>query len=226
VSLTPRAMLGNQGPSAAGPHGALSCSTESPGWSRASLGSAPTGDRMSACSSQAAGDGNRFPEIAPAQSFRGLQALNEPGRPDLPSRTAANGTAGRVSIPVLNVHEDPGSTTRICGSLAPTTSQATTAARMRRVPRSLRERSRSPAFVAVCLGGNTGQSRSVDRSSQTRVGTSARSSLTRSIPTSQCMTCHMHQPNVFMNTLWVTQCGTTRRTRSAMWPREAEVPDT
>jgi len=49
--------------------------------------------------------GNRFPEIALPNITGGLQNLNEPGRPDLHVSNRGPGTAGRVAIPVLNVHK-------------------------------------------------------------------------------------------------------------------------
>jgi hypothetical protein len=30
---------------------------------------------------------------------------------------------------------------------------------------------------------------------------------TRAIPTAQCMGCHMHQPNIFLNSFSATRCG-------------------
>ena len=49
--------------------------------------------------------GNRFPEIALPNITGGLQNLNEPGRPDLHVSNRGAGTAGRIAIPVLNLHK-------------------------------------------------------------------------------------------------------------------------
>ena len=48
--------------------------------------------------------------------------------------------------------------------------------------------------------------------------------MTNAIPTAQCMICHMHQPNLFMNTwlgytMWDYETGAPQ-----MWPKDAEAP--
>ena len=48
--------------------------------------------------------------------------------------------------------------------------------------------------------------------------------MTTAIPTSQCMICHMHQPNLFMNTMlgytmWDYETGAPQ-----MWPKKQRYP--
>ena len=47
---------------------------------------------------------------------------------------------------------------------------------------------------------------------------------TRAIPSSQCMVCHMHQPNMFVNSFYGTRCGTTSPMRRSMWPKKQKYP--
>jgi hypothetical protein len=47
---------------------------------------------------------------------------------------------------------------------------------------------------------------------------------TNSIPSSQCMTCHHHQPNAFMNTFFGYQMWDYETDGAAMWPKEQREP--
>ena len=48
---------------------------------------------------------------------------------------------------------------------------------------------------------------------------------TRAIPTAQCMNCHMHQPNIFLNSATsATRCGITNPTRRRCGPRNRSIP--
>jgi len=202
------------------------CSTESSqAWSPCLTGNQRRRATYSACSARRPGDGNRFPEICAAQSFRGIQALNEPGRPDLHVSNRGNGTAGRVSIPVLNVHKtrlnDP-HMWFLGTNDQPGDYRSSGCAR---VPRSLRERSRFPCIRAVCLGGQHGPEplrRSGHSKHESDIPLAHR--FTRSIPTSQCMTCHMHQPNVFMNTFMGYTMWDYEADAPAMWPEKQKYP--
>ena len=97
---------------------------------------------------------------------------------------------------------------------------------LRGLPRRLRQRPRSEALRAVRASRQHGQSadRRSRRSPRHESGHPLAHRFTRSIPTSQCMVCHMHQPNMFMNSSWATPCGTTSRTRRHV-AGEAEVSD-
>ena len=48
---------------------------------------------------------------------------------------------------------------------------------------------------------------------------------TRAIPTSQCMVCHMHQPNMFMNTFMGYTMWDYESDAPAMWPAKQQYPD-
>jgi hypothetical protein len=47
---------------------------------------------------------------------------------------------------------------------------------------------------------------------------------TRAIPTSQCMTCHMHQPNVFLNSFLGYTMWDYESDAPAMWPKQQKYP--
>ena len=124
-------------------------------------------------------------------------------------------------------HQDAPERSASSGSSAPTTSRATIGqSGLRGVPRRLCQRPRPEALErlrAVRQRRHVADA-SIRPSPRTnpaiRCSTPSRA---RSRP-SQCMICHMHQPNVFVNTFSATPCGTTRPTRPAMWPKKQQYP--
>ncbi len=51
-----------------------------------------------------------------------------------------------------------------------------------------------------------------------------RHAFTRSIPTSQCMSCHMHQPNIFLNSYLGYTMWDYESDAAAMWPKKQKYP--
>jgi len=51
-----------------------------------------------------------------------------------------------------------------------------------------------------------------------------RHAFTRSIPTSQCMSCHMHQPNIFLNSYLGYTMWDYESDAPAMWPKQQKYP--
>ena len=51
-----------------------------------------------------------------------------------------------------------------------------------------------------------------------------RHAFTRSIPTSQCMSCHMHQPNIFLNSYLGYTMWDYESDAPAMWPKKQKYP--
>ena len=47
----------------------------------------------------------------------------------------------------------------------------------------------------------------------------------RAIPTSQCMNCHMHQPNMFLNSYLGYTMWDYESDAPLMWPEEQQYPD-
>jgi hypothetical protein len=169
--------------------------------------------------------GNRFPEIALPNLTGGLQALNEPGRPDLHVSNRGNGTGGRISVPVLNVHKtrlnDPhmwfmGTNDQ------PGDYRSSGCAGCHVVYANDRDPLHSGPYAAA---GNMGESRSIDPViPKHESGHPLAHRFTRAIPTSQCMTCHMHQPNVFMNTFMGYTMWDYEADAPAMWPEKQKYP--
>ncbi|MCB1646517.1 MAG: hypothetical protein KDI36_13745, partial [Pseudomonadales bacterium] len=73
--------------------------------------------------------------------------------------------------------------------------------------------------------GHTGKTQTVDPTiSATDSGHPIRHSFTRSIPTAQCMSCHMHQPNMFVNTYLGYTMWDYESDAPAMFPKEQKYP--
>jgi len=169
--------------------------------------------------------GNRFPEISLPNVGNGLQVLNEPGRNDLHASNRGAGTAGRIAIPVLNVNK-----TRLNDPFMwfmgtndqPGDYRSSGCAGCHVVYANDRDPNHSGPYAPY---GNLGQSQSIDPTIPKRVsGYPLAHRFTRSIPTSQCMVCHMHQPNVFMNTYMGYTMWDYESDAPAMWPEKQKYP--
>src|SRR6202035_5397849 len=74
--------------------------------------------------------------------------------------------------------------------------------------------------------GNEGQSQTVDPTiNKQKPGHPLEHRFTRAIPTSQCMVCHMHQPNMFMNTFMGYTMWDYESDAPSMWPAQQRDPD-
>ncbi|MEI6418399.1 MAG: hypothetical protein WCO82_04965, partial [Sphingomonadales bacterium] len=156
-----------------------------------------------------------FPEIGLPNSLGAIQRLEEPGRPDIRQSNRGPGTGLRIAVPVINIHktrlndpftwfmgtnDQPGDyRTSGCGSC-----------------HVVYANDRDPVHSSVYAQfGRDGQSQSADPTiSKTESGHPLRHAFTRAMPSSLCMNCHMHQPNMFVNTYY----GTT------MWDYESDAP--
>ena len=186
---------------------------------------APTPDIFRVFESGGRVTGNRFPEIGLPNITGGIQNLNEPGRPDLHVSNRGNGTAGRISIPVLNVHKtrlnDP-HMWFLGTNDQPGDYRSSGCAGCHVVYANDRDPLHSGPYATA---GNTGQSRSIDPViPKHESGHPLAHRFTRAIPTSQCMTCHMHQPNVFMNTFMGYTMWDYESDAPAMWPEKQKYP--
>lgn len=150
-----------------------------------------------------------FPEV-------GLpNPLEEPGRPDIRQSNRGPGTGSRISLPVLNLHKtrlnDPNlwfmGTADQPGDFRASGCTGC---------HSIYANDRDPLHSGPAAEhGNWGTSVTVDPTiSHTERGHPLRHEFTRAIPSSQCMVCHMHQPNMFLN----SYLGYT------MWDYEADAP--
>ncbi|PZA18763.1 hypothetical protein, partial [Modestobacter versicolor] len=142
-----------------------------------------------------------------------LQRLEEPGRPDIRQSNRGPGTGLRAAIPVLNIHK-----TRLNDPFMwfmgtndqPGDYRSSGCAGCHVVYANNRQ---PHASVNWSQYGRDGQSAQVDPTIKWTVdhhtnevverkesGHPIKHYFTRSIPTAQCMNCHMHQPNMFVNT--------------------------
>lgn len=173
----------------------------------------------------------QFPEIGLPNALGQLQRLEEPGRPDIRQSNRGEGTGVRVAIPVLNIHktrlnnphtwflgtnDQPGDyRTSGCGSCHV-------------VYANDREWESSGQYAEF---GNRGQTQTVDptiNGSQFpemlgETGHPLKHAFTSAIPTSQCMSCHMHQPNMFVNTYLGYTMWDYESDAPLMWPEEQIV---
>jgi hypothetical protein len=168
--------------------------------------------------------GNLFPETG-LPNLGGLQLLNEPGRPDIHVSNRGPGTGGRVAIPLINIQK-----TRLNDPLMwfmgtndqPGDYRSSGCAGCHVVYAN----DRDPAHAGpYSVYGHDGQSHTVDPMiSKQMSGLPLEHRFTRSIPTSQCMVCHMHQPNMFMNTFMGYTMWDYESDAPSMWPKQQRYP--
>ncbi len=157
-----------------------------------------------------------FPEIGLPNSLGQIQRLEEPGRPDIRQSNRGAGTGLRIAVPVINIHktrlndpftwfmgtnDQPGDyRTSGCGAC-----------------HSVYANDRDPKHSTIYAKyGRDGTSITADPTiPREEPGHPLRHEFTRAIPSAQCMNCHMHQPNVFVNSFY----GFT------MWDYESDAPN-
>jgi hypothetical protein len=160
-----------------------------------------------------------FPDIGNPQ----IDELD--GKPDIRQSNRGLGTGLRISIPILNIHKtrlnDPHlshmGTNDQAGDYR---SSGCTACH------TIYANDRDPWNSGpYAQHGNVGHSATQDPTiPKNEPGHPIRHELTRSIPTSQCMVCHMHQPNVFVNPFLGYQMWDYETDGELMWPKEARHP--
>ncbi|MBI3517018.1 MAG: hypothetical protein HY060_23555 [Proteobacteria bacterium] len=144
----------------------------------------------------------QFPEIGLPNSLGLLERLEEPGRPDLRQSNRGPGTGLRVAIPVLNITKtrlnDP--TTWFLGTNdQPGDYRSSGCASCHVVYANDREVKHSGPYARF---GSKGTTITADPTiSKNQPGHPLQHGFTRAIPTSQCIVCHMHQPNIFLNSM-------------------------
>lgn len=158
---------------------------------------------------------NLFPETGLPSALGQLQRLEEPGRPDIRQSNRGPGTGARIAVPVINIYKtrlnDP-FTWFLGTNDQPGDYRSSGCAACHVVYANDRDPRHSGPYA---VHGHGGTSVSGDPTiPEGESGHPLRHAFTRAIPTSQCMICHMHQPNVFVNTF----LGYT------MWDYEPDAP--
>jgi len=169
--------------------------------------------------------GSGFPEIGLPNNSGALQKLDEPGRPDIKQSSRGPGTGQRIAVPVINItktrlndphlwflgtNEQPGDY-RSSGCTACHTIYAND-----------RDPTRSGPYAKF---GHEGKSQTLDPTiPKDRSGHPLKHEFTRAIPSSQCMVCHMHQPNVFVNSFYGATMWDYEADAPSMWPKSQKYP--
>ncbi len=168
---------------------------------------------------------NLFPEIGLPDSLGQIQRLEEPGRPDIRQSNRGPGTGLRISVPVINVTK-----TRLNDPLMwflgtndqPGDYRSSGCASCHVVYANDRDPRHSGPYSKF---GHMGKTQTKDPTiPKNESGHPLRHEFTSAIPTSQCMVCHMHQPNIFVNsflgyTMWDYESDAPH-----MWPKEQRYP--
>ena len=169
--------------------------------------------------------GTVFPEIGLPGEAGLLQRLEEPGRPDLKQSNRGPATGSRVAIPVLNIVK-----TRLNDPFIwmlgtndnPGDYRSSGCSACHVVYANDRDTFHSAIYAKY---GNTGLSQEADPTiSHAESGHPLKHEFTRQIPTSQCMICHMHQPNMFINTMLGYTMWDYESDAASMWPKQQKHP--
>lgn len=167
-----------------------------------------------------------FPETGVPSSLGQLQRLEEPGRPDIRASNRGPGTGGRISVPVLNLTKtrlnDP-HTWFLGTNDQPGDYRSSGCASCHVVYANDRESRHSGPYAQF---GHSGESQTVDPTiAKGESGHPLKHAFTRAIPTSQCMSCHMHQPNMFVNSFLGYTMWDYESDAPSMWPEQQAYPD-
>ena len=197
--------------------------------------------------------GSAFSEIGLPNLSGSIQRLEEPGRPDLKQSNRGPGTGLRVAIPVLNIHktrlndpflwfmgtnDQPGdyrnSGCTACHVIYANDREPRHSLTYAQYGRDGQTQTVDPTIAdkRVPVGGTSGHGAlKGDHGDPADHGETVKESghplshvFTRAIPTAQCMNCHMHQPNIFLNsylgyTMWDYESDAPR-----MWPEKQMYP--
>ncbi|MBS0417465.1 MAG: hypothetical protein JSR66_07110 [Proteobacteria bacterium] len=168
---------------------------------------------------------NLFSETGLPDSQGELQRIEEPGRPDFRASNRGMGTGARISVPIINVTKtrlnDP-NLWFIGTNDQPGDYRQSGCASCHVVYANDRDPRHSSVYAAA---GHDGTSQTADPTiDKTQPGHPLKHAFTRSIPTSQCMVCHMHQPNMFMNSMLGYTMWDYESDAPSMWPEKQQFP--
>jgi len=151
--------------------------------------------------------------------------LEDSGRPDVRASNRGPGTGARISVPVLNIFKtrlnDPHlsflGTNDHAGDY-----RSSGCTGCHAIYANDRDPRHSGPYAKF---GHKGTSQSADLTiPRNEKGHPLKHEFTRAIPTSQCMVCHMHQPNMFVNSFLGYTMWDYESDAPAMWPKEQKYP--
>ncbi|MGE5097773.1 MAG: hypothetical protein ACM3SO_21730 [Betaproteobacteria bacterium] len=168
---------------------------------------------------------SQFPEIGLPNVAGTLQKLDEPGRPDIRQSSRGPGTGNRIAVPVINITKtrlnDPHLWFLGTGDQpGDYRSSGCTACH------AVYANDRDPKHAGPdARFGHRGTSATADPTiAKDEPGHPIRHAFTRAVPSSQCMVCHMHQPNVFVNSFYGTIMWDYESDAPFMWPKRQKYP--
>ncbi len=168
---------------------------------------------------------NLFPETGIPSNLGQLQRQEEPGRPDFRQSNRGPGTGARISVPLINITKtrlnDP-FTWFIGTNDQPGDYRHSGCASCHVIYANDRDPRHSGPYAKH---GHDGQTITDDPTiDKEEKGHPLQHTFTRAIPTSQCMICHMHQPNMFMNTFLGYTMWDYESDAPKMWPEKQQYP--
>ncbi|MEO5692592.1 MAG: hypothetical protein ABIQ72_05670, partial [Usitatibacter sp.] len=168
---------------------------------------------------------SQFPEIGLPNNTGALQKLDEPGRPDFRQSNRGPGTGSRIAVPVINITKTRLNDPHLwfLGTNEQPGDYRSSGCSACHVPYANDRDVRHSAIYARY--GNKGTTATVDPTiPKGESGHPVRHEFTRAIPSSQCMVCHMHQPNVFVNSYYGTIMWDYESDAPSMWPKQQKYP--
>ncbi len=163
--------------------------------------------------------GSQFPEIGIPK------AKEDPGKPDVRASNRGPGTGSRIAVPVINIHKtrlnDP-HLSLMGTNDHPGDYRSSGCTSCHTIYANDRDAKNSGPYA---LAGHEGKSQSLDPTiPKNESGHPIKHEFTRSIPTSQCMVCHMHQPNMFVNSYLGYTMWDYESDAPFMWPEKQKHP--
>lgn len=168
---------------------------------------------------------SQFPEIGLPNASGALQKLDEPGRPDVRQSNRGPGTGSRIAVPLINIAKtrlnDP-HLWFLGTNDQPGDYRSSGCSACHSVYANDRDPKHSGPYARF---GHDGRSQTADPAiPKTESGHPVKHEFTRAIPSSQCMVCHMHQPNIFVNSFFGYTMWDYESDAPAMWPEKQKYP--
>ncbi len=182
-----------------------------------------------------------FAEIGLPNLSGQIQRLEEPGRPDLKQSNRGPGTGLRVAIPLLNMHktrlndpymwfmgtnDQPGdyrsSGCTGCHVIYANDREPRDSLTYAQYGRDGQSITADPTIAGAMQHGALVDGR--EGPPVKEKGHPLQHVFTRAIPTAQCMNCHMHQPNIFLNSYLGYTMWDYESDAPSMWPKQQAYP--
>lgn len=166
-----------------------------------------------------------FPEVGLPNVLGQIQRLDEPGRPDIKQSNRGPGTGQRIAVPLINVAKtrlnDP-HLWFLGTSEQPGDYRSSGCTGCHTVYTNDRDPRHAGPYAKF---GHDGTTQTIDPTiAKNESGHPVKHEFTRAIPSSQCMTCHMHQPNVFVNSYYGYIMWDYESDAPHMWPEKQRYP--